>query len=1617
MFRHFKIFKMVVSVVVILQFGFLMPLAPVLAQEAKEVNTPEQIVDLLQPEKIEEVGSKIAEKVNLTEEPVIVESASPENKVIEAESYNKVENVTNEIQPENNEIEILNLPDKEIKPEDTVKKQINYTSLMRQVKNVRTGLGEDKKADVLGDFDNFISQEKDRLDDLPVDFYKKKNYIRRLKGQLKGVDDTDQTFTQQILDKVISIFGFGVDELDFDEEQIFNKEEFKMPNNPAEFGFNKDVPNLQEINDITVPADQKIDNSLKTFITIQEVKADSILPVIEDLQSDEQEIIINSTIRDLASDLNNNPVEIYNFVRENINYEAYYGAKKGNLGCLEERICNDVDTASLTISLMRAAGIPANYKKSIMVVSIDKLQDLLGIEKTVEGRRTVYGIFGWNDIPVYTISNNPTVGGNLDDGDFTNETHFALEWIFPEIYYDYDERGGNIDNWNDLNIVSTTEELQSSLAEEYKKQWLPLDVIFKNYNYSPKEIVSDTANFNTENFWYNFYQYQGDLSPLEKYTQDLLSSTGKNIDNENYQSINYEVNKNYEILPPTLPYVLGEGVDGNGQQILPEVWSTLPDIRKAQVKIQLKKTDTEEVVLEHTFFGSEINNKELNLYYEGATEADQQIIDSYGGVHATPAELVDIKAYFLGDYDRFDGTGVFSIGDSMVLRFEYYKKGIMEHDDEKFSTAGNQEGIYIVLSKVQEDPYLETNSEILLRGNVGLAREYLLRVQNANELLEKSLDYNVNINFARAVVTQNRILNTVNGNPTTFDFKGLTIDASTYINDWSNRGNYKNHRKDFRLLWGLEASYYEAQIFDDVAGLEGISTVAGLQYAYAHPAEYTVHIINSNNEATIDSLELSDNTKNNMHADVQLGNTIITPNKFVSAGTWNGIFYVSLDPVWTGTYAIGEQTGENGGWTVDGVLVASFTDVEMNFLDYYYNYNELLKKYFAYQEGRSVYDIKCTLSQSQYNSIMNDDQWNMSYGFPCTKQVMNFGDHNHTYILGSWGVKFISNSEYYNYWITAGQVAQIMKTDRYVDNHMSLNNINLDGQFKFNPIAGTYSWAGHYGYWNSLITDYYQPMYNERGTGRLVYGDVLSKLMEYRYNAESTYCPTIINDPQGYCGKKNWVLYLMGYPTDNIKWAYDYIVDWGNDTEGYYQDFLGGQVYKRTAGKGSNATYYVPEPIETFFNSNDFAVNNHTGTGGEFGFPKTDPIFKNDGYTVKQSFDGGGIAWNHNTNDVYYEYAADYFCDEININNKFIIGEALLQGIWEGGSTIIKGVVVFGASTFVLGSAIDLVFGTHGGVTIATWGLIGAGATTAIYKISTDIGWGNFLAGVDSKVKYEIEHSNCAARQTYLLAKYVPEFATLVMGMKGLVAKTSEVKGGLTLTNNIFRLSSDQIVPKMKEVFIANAKFFFPGEKNNSASKIVDGKQVEFNNKSIEITKKYDRMPTREELGQIASETFNNENLIKAVVQEKGWLKLKDLVPFDESSQFANSNNVILNKSGFIVENGKIRIKNNWEISGIAKVAVKDGKVSYMKPGIDQYTGLYESHAKLFQGQSVDGAFSLKFNNKGELIKYNWWSGHYQTPEERIELLEFLFKESGVDMSKAVRVGLDDPDLGDPSIF
>jgi RHS repeat-associated protein len=73
-------------------------------------------------------------------------------------------------------------------------------------------------------------------------------------------------------------------------------------------------------------------------------------------------------IQALARGLLNEPLRIFNYVRNYMGYEHYYGCKKGAQLTLLERSGNDFDQASLLVALLRAAGYQAQYQSGFLLV-------------------------------------------------------------------------------------------------------------------------------------------------------------------------------------------------------------------------------------------------------------------------------------------------------------------------------------------------------------------------------------------------------------------------------------------------------------------------------------------------------------------------------------------------------------------------------------------------------------------------------------------------------------------------------------------------------------------------------------------------------------------------------------------------------------------------------------------------------------------------------------------------------------------------------------------------------------------------------------------------------------------------------------------------------------------------------------------------------------------------------------------------------------------------------------------------------------------------------------------------------------------------------------------------
>ena len=90
------------------------------------------------------------------------------------------------------------------------------------------------------------------------------------------------------------------------------------------------------------------------------------------------EIVLTEAIRAKAEELEYNPVKIYFWVRNNVEWLPTWGATQDAELTLCARRGNAMDIASLTLALLRASGIPARYVHGTMDVPVDKYRNWMG---------------------------------------------------------------------------------------------------------------------------------------------------------------------------------------------------------------------------------------------------------------------------------------------------------------------------------------------------------------------------------------------------------------------------------------------------------------------------------------------------------------------------------------------------------------------------------------------------------------------------------------------------------------------------------------------------------------------------------------------------------------------------------------------------------------------------------------------------------------------------------------------------------------------------------------------------------------------------------------------------------------------------------------------------------------------------------------------------------------------------------------------------------------------------------------------------------------------------------------------------------------------------------------
>lgn len=338
------------------------------------------------------------------------------------------------------------------------------------------------------------------------------------------------------------------------------------------------------------------------------------------------EIVIDDEIRALAQLLENHPVRIYEYVRNNFVYEPYWGSIKGAKRTLIEKAGNDIDLASLTMALLRAAGINCRYVCGTIELTCKEAGKWIGVDDPAQIVRT----FQANGIPFETT----TSAGQV------SKIRLNHTWITA--YVDYFPYHGT--------------------RNEVPNTWIEIDPSFKQNTFTTKNDLQTTIGINPDTLLVNVKAQSATdaagtfaagvpeafiLSEIFSYQEPIRSYlAANNLTTENVFRQRKVNEEKFGLFPVTDNYkIISRGLSFN----------TLPDSLSGTVTLTLKN-ENNNTAFTHTTPLSMLADSRITLSYKPATEDDLAIITENAASSTFPVYMVNLIPELKID-DTIVGTG------------------------------------------------------------------------------------------------------------------------------------------------------------------------------------------------------------------------------------------------------------------------------------------------------------------------------------------------------------------------------------------------------------------------------------------------------------------------------------------------------------------------------------------------------------------------------------------------------------------------------------------------------------------------------------------------------------------------------------------------------------------------------------------------------------------------------------------------------------------------------------------------------------------------------------------------------------------------------------------------
>ncbi|MBQ6696768.1 MAG: transglutaminase domain-containing protein [Lachnospiraceae bacterium] len=554
------------------------------------------------------------------------------------------------------------------------------------------------------------------------------------------------------------------------------------------------------------------------------------------------------------------PLAVYNYLKNNINYEYYSGRRKGAEATFDSLGGNDADQAQLLSAMLNHLGYETRYVTGRIRIDIEDAMAYTGA--------TDAALVG----DIFAMSHPGSILYSDAQG---NPLYVETDHVWVEAHVPYgDYRGAG--------------------AASGEKLWIPLDTCFKTY------IDNDTIFEQLE----RQEDIHLDVEVLQKLStrEELLAEL-----EAFYQSIeSYSVSagdvylsekrickEELKFLPLSLTFEVVEEYDCFTE------WS---DENCDSIAFSLNGAPLKELK------SYELYNKQLFLRYEeqgnGSLQAvltlDGEIVARGAVVAEGMEETFTMKVY---------SGGKTTVAENKVKAGSFYQ---ITTDMQMITARELTES----LERVRVAAESVTDENAYSEGYLGALLDYagklyFAQVDIENYMLAQQYDVTVSRTLSVAMTGYEK------GPQGDVVFIDVDIDGRVVATNTKDAENIKR----FSLAAGMVSSMFESIVWEQLLGTPSVSTISALEQAVR--ADKDILLIKEENwESIKEDLSVSESVYWDIENAIMEGKLVLVPKEEVTIAEWTGSGYLILDPaLYTGAYRI--SGGINGGTCAVG-CTASF---------------------------------------------------------------------------------------------------------------------------------------------------------------------------------------------------------------------------------------------------------------------------------------------------------------------------------------------------------------------------------------------------------------------------------------------------------------------------------------------------------------------------------------------------------------------------------------------------------------------------------------------------------------------------------------------------------------------